>query len=141
MKEVAGELLNSRKLAAFDNTLVVYDDDRQPIRYLVDPLAEHYIEPPRESVPDGMLPPEEFAVRQAVLEMKVFTERYIAFGVWKRLFQRDEYIAAEQLALTKQKALAELVNSGPLYKAALRRIVNAMPEGNGGREALRAYTE
>ena len=32
-----------------------------------------------------------------------------------------------------------LVNSTPLHKAALRRIVSVMPEDNGGREALRDY--
>lgn len=139
--ENSGGALYSREFPPFDNTLVVYDDAGQPIRYLIDPLAEHYIVPPGFSVTDGMLPPEEFAVRKALVEMKLFTERYMSFGVFKRFFHRDEYVAAGKLASRKQEALAHLVNSGPLYKAALRRIVNAMPEDNGGREALREYTK
>lgn len=126
--------------AAFDNTRTVRDDAGDHIRYLTDPLAETYIEPPGAWISEGMLPPEDLEVRRALAEMKALTDHAKSFGFLSRLFGSDTYRKARTAAVEKQQALLSLVNSSREHKAAIRRIVNAMPLGNGGREALLLYT-
>lgn len=123
----------------FDNTVTMSDDAGNPVRFLTDPLQEHYIVPPGDLFEDGMLPPEDLEVRRATIAMKLCTERLACLGVWTRLFRRAEYQEAYDMAAEAQRRLRKLVNSTPAHKAAIRRIVNAMPPGNGGREALASY--
>lgn len=125
----------------FDNTKALSDDAGNPVRYLVDPLAEVYIEPPEAWVSDGMLPPQDLEVREALVELKFATDRLHTFGFVSRMMKSPDYRHALQAAQTKAEALGELVNRSREHKAAIRRIVNAMPLNNGGREALSAYTK
>ncbi len=125
----------------FDVQSHMNDAQGNPIRFITDPLAEHYIEPPGDWVPAGMLPPEEFQVRAALVEMKIFTDLLHDLGIFGRLFNSTEYKKRYKLANEKQNCLRQLVNSSREHKAALRRIVNAMPTDNGGREALLLYTK
>lgn len=112
----------------------------QPFSTLLnDPLDETYLNPPGDFCADGELPEEEMEVRQALISMYVLTNRLMNFNLWKRLFRTREYSSYKSLATDAQQQLMQLVNSTPLHKAALRRIVSVMPEDNGGREALRDY--
>ena len=88
-----------------------------------------------------MIPPEEFQVRAAMLEMKYFTDQLIDLGIIDRLFRTAEYKKRYAVASEKQRILLQLVNSSREHKAAIRRIVNAMPENNGCRSALANYVE
>lgn len=127
--------------APFDNTRTVRDESGNYVRYLIDPLAETYLVPPGAAVCDGMLPPEEFEVRRALLEMKLLTEHVRAFSWLSRIFGSVAYREARDAAAESQKALLCLVNSTHEHKAAIRRIVNAMPPNNGGRESLLSLTQ
>ena len=112
----------------------------QPFSTLLnDPLDETYLTPPEDWCADGDLPEEEIEVRQAFVSMHVLTNRLMNFSLRERLFRTRKYSSARNLATDAQRQLMELVNSTPLHKAALRRIVSAMPEDNGGREALRDF--
>ena len=123
----------------FDNSKTVSDDAGNPVRYLVDPLDEVYIEPPDAWVSEGMLPPQDFEVREALMELKLTTDRVHSFGFIARLTKSTAYRNAIQVARAKADALGELVNRSREHKAAIRRIVNSMPQNNGGREMLAAY--
>ncbi|MTJ94023.1 MAG: hypothetical protein F8N36_14370 [Desulfovibrio sp.] len=133
-------VVEAKNKPPFNNTLFFHDEAGRACRYLTDPLAETYLAPPENLVKDGMLPPQEFEVCAALLEMKLFTERAISYGTWS-FFRRSERRAAWEIARQKQNRLMELVNSSREHKAAIRRIVSAMPPDNGGREVLRPYTK
>ena len=123
----------------FDASQHMRDEAGKPVCFINDPLDEQYVAFPGNSAPEGMLPPEEFEVRRALAEMKIFTERFAEFGFLKKIFDKTTYQQAKQVAIEKQETLRRLVNSSPEHKAAIRRIVSAMPKGNGGREALASY--
>jgi hypothetical protein len=125
--------------APFDNTKTLSDDAGHPVRFLIDPLSDTYIEPPGSMVPDGMLPPQDYEVRKALVEMKFATERLSFFSLIARFFRSKCYCVALEVAQQKQQDLMTMVNSSPEHKASIRRIVNAMPPGNSGREALADY--
>ena len=124
----------------FENALTEWIDG-QEVRYLVDPLADEYLVAPGEAVPRAMLPPEEWEVRNALIEMKFATERVAEMGLIARTVNRAEYDARWQAAVAKQKALRELVQSTRAHRAALRRIVSVMPADGGGREVLAPYLQ
>lgn len=112
----------------------------KPFSSLVnDPLDETYLNLPGDYIAEGELPKEEIEVHKELVSMYVLTNRLMNFNLWERLFRTRKYCSASSLAINAQRQLMELVNSTPLHKAALRRIVSAMPEDNGGREALRDY--
>ncbi|WP_367144222.1 hypothetical protein [Pantoea stewartii] len=103
------------------------------------PLDETYLSPPGDFCAEGELPAEETEVRQALTAMYVLTNRLMNISSWHRLFRTRKYSSASRSATEAQRQLMALVNSTPLHKAALRRILSEMPEDNGGREALRDY--
>lgn len=105
-------------------------------KYLNNPLDEEYLVIPGEFVEEGAIPPEEMDVLRALVAMKVSTGKAGQYGIVARLFRTDDFRKSLAAAVTSQKELMELVNRTPLHKAAIRRIVNAMPPGNGGREAI-----
>ncbi|NQE77603.1 hypothetical protein [Pantoea ananatis] len=112
----------------------------KPFSLLVNhPLDESYLSPPGDTYMEGELPEEETEVRQALTAMYVLTNRLMNIGLWDRLFRTRKYSSASRSATEAQRQLMALVNSTPLHKAALRRIVSVMPEDNGGREALMDY--
>ncbi|PWW11063.1 hypothetical protein [Pantoea sp. AG702] len=112
----------------------------KPFSLLVNhPLDETYLSPPGETYTEGELPEEEIEVRNALTAMYVLTNRLMKIGLWNRLFRSRKYSSAGHSATEAQRRLMVLVNSTPIHKAALRRIVSVMPEDNGGREALRDY--
>jgi hypothetical protein len=123
----------------FDVTQHVKDDAGNPVWFMNNPLDERYVERPGKHVLDGMLPPEEFEVRKALLEMKFFTDQLGEYGFLARILRRPAYQRAEKIAIEKQEHLRKIANSTPEHKAAIRRIVNDMPKSNGGREALASY--
>ena len=127
------------KFSPFDNTKALSDDAGNPVLFLVDPLAEAYIEPPEAWVSEGMLPPQDLEVREALMELKLATGRVHTFGIVARMMKSPNYRQALQAAQSKADALGELVSRSREHKAAIRRIVNAMPPNNGGREALSAF--
>jgi len=103
------------------------------------PLDETYLSPPGDFCAEGELPAEETEVRQALTAMYVLTNRLMSISLWDRLLRTRKYSSASRSAAEAQRQLMSLVNSTPLHKAALRRIVSVMPEDNGGREAIRDY--
>ncbi|MEJ1269079.1 hypothetical protein WDV93_25515 [Pantoea ananatis] len=112
----------------------------KPFSLLVNhPLDETCLSPPGETYTEGELPEEEIQVRHALIAMYVLTDRLMNISLWDRLFRTRRYSSACRPATEAQRRLMTLVNSTPLHKAALRRIVSVMPEGNGGREALSDY--
>lgn len=125
----------------FDRTKSIRNESGASIRFIESPTDEQYLNAPGNFIPEGMLPPEDLQVRVALVEMKLFTERLIAFGLVSRLLRTSRFKKAESVAREKQSALMDLVNSSPEHKAAIRRIVNSMPEGNGGKKALLRYTK
>jgi len=112
----------------------------KPFSLLVNhPLDETYLSPPGDFCAEGELPAEETEVRQALTAMYVLTNRLVNISLWDRLLGTRKYSSASRAETEAQRRLMVLVNSTPLHKAALRRIVSVMPEDNGGREALRDY--
>ncbi len=129
----------AKRAVPFDNTLTFSDEKGSPGRYITDPLQERYLVPPGDWVQAGMLPPEEFEVRAALVEAKIFTERVMSFGFFSLVFGTAKYRQAYEVAREKQRTLMELVNSSPAHKAAARRIVNDLLPSNGLRDALQSY--
>lgn len=123
------------KMPPFDKNAYVLNGDGEVVRYLVDPLAETYLVAPGQTVEPGMLPPEEWQVRAAFIEMREFTQRFAGMGLLARLRRRAEYERARALAIEKQDALFNLVNSTPAHKAAMRRIVTTLR----ARDALEVF--
>ena len=120
----------------FDNTLSLSDDAGSPVRFLLSPFDTKYLTPPGEDIPDGMLPPEDFEVRTALIGVRVATERIGEVGFIATLFRTEKYRAAQALAEKYQNEFKQLVNSSRAHGAALQRIMDAMPPGNGFREFL-----
>lgn len=103
------------------------------------PLDETYLSPPGDTYTEGELPEEETEVRHVLTAMHVLTNSLMNIGLWDRLLRTSKYSSAIRSATEAQRKLMTLVNSSPLHKAALRRIVSVMPEDKDGREALRDY--
>ncbi|EQO56150.1 hypothetical protein G718_04971 [Escherichia coli HVH 43 (4-2173468)] len=107
--------------------------------YLNDPLDEHYQIEPGEWVEEGAIPDEELEVRKQLAALKLCEERLRKCGFFWRLFNSEEYKGYLHIAKTVNDNLMKLVNRTPQHKAAIRRIVNSMPESNGGRESLKDF--
>lgn len=108
-------------------------------KYLNDPLDEHYRLEPGEYVEEGAIPDEKLEVRKQLAALKLCEERLRKCGFFWRLFNSEEYKGYLHIAKTVNDNLMQLVNRTPQHKAAIRRIVNSMPESNGGREALQDF--
>lgn len=129
------------EFSPFDNTKTVKDESGNPVRFLADSLAETYIEPPDAWISDGMLPPQEMEVRKALVTFKFASDSVESFGLLSRMIGSTRYRDAKNQLQLASKSLMTLVNSSREHKAAIRRIVSAMPVNNGGREILAAYVE
>ncbi|HID3699298.1 TPA: hypothetical protein ACXEXX_005408, partial [Klebsiella pneumoniae] len=81
----------------------------------------------------------ELEVRKQLAALKFCEERLRKCGFFWRLFNSEEYKGYLHIAKTVNDNLMQLVNRTPQHKAAIRRIVNSMPESNGGREALQDF--
>ncbi|WP_223170117.1 hypothetical protein [Salmonella enterica] len=88
------------------------------------------------SVEEGSIPDEELEVRKQLAALKLCEERLRKCGFFWRLFNSEEYKGYLHITKTVNDNLMNLVNRTPQHKAAIRRIVNSMPENNGGREFL-----
>lgn len=108
-------------------------------KYLNDPLDERYLIEPGEYVEEGTIPDEELEVRKQLATLKLCEERLRKCGFFWRLFNSEEYRGYLHITKTVNDNLMALVNRTPQHKAAIRRIVNSMPESNGGREALKDF--
>lgn len=108
-------------------------------KFLNDPLDEHYLIPLPDSYVEGELPVEEVSVRHSLLEYRARYDALQSCGLLAIIFKTEEYRSTKSMLEKSHSRLLELVNSSPLHKAAIRRIVNDMPSGNGGREALREF--
>ena len=128
----------SRDFPSFDSALVDRCNGRD-VRYLIDPLADEYLVAPGDDVPTAMLPPEEWEVRRALVDLKLAADHAAEMGPLTRIFNRAECAARKLTAANKREALRALLSSSRAHQAALRRIVGAMPLDNGGREALTPY--
>ncbi|HBJ6256008.1 hypothetical protein JVB16_21470 [Enterobacter hormaechei] len=108
-------------------------------KYLNDPLDERYLLEPEEYVEKGAIPDEELEVRKQLVALKLCEDRLRKCSFFWRLFNSEEYKGYLHIAKTVNDNLMQLVNRTPQHKAAIRRIVNSMPESNGGREALKDF--
>lgn len=111
---------SARRSASFDNRLFVGDGER----FLTDPLAEQYICVPPDGgllVP-GMLPPQEMEVRAALIEAIEAFRQQERIGFWKRLWHFRVASAADELVISKVKALSETRLRSPEHRAAAARI-------------------
>lgn len=108
--------------------------------YVHHPLDETYrVVPEEDALPRQALPEAEWDVRNAVAAMKLLSNEVYGHSFWQRLTRTEgARTAMEKLNWIQQK-LMDLVNSSPEHKAAIRRIVNAMPKEKGGPAALAAY--
>lgn len=122
----------------FDNTKTVSDESGKRVRFLTDPLAETYIEPLGAWISDGMLPPQEMEVREALVAFKIASDKIASMGLLSRMIG-SRYREAKNQHQQASQSLLTLVNSSQEHKAAIRRIVSAMPRDNGGCEFLSAY--
>jgi hypothetical protein len=127
--------------APFDPTATDLDEDGHALRYLDTPLDHEYRVAPPNWVAEGMLPPEDFEVRRAIVEMKLATEHWIGLGFWPRLIGTTAAKHAKAFAVEKQRELRALVQTSPAHKAALRRSIYSMPEDSGGREVPASYLQ
>ncbi|EAM5005941.1 hypothetical protein EIM70_22650 [Salmonella enterica] len=108
-------------------------------RFLLTELDTQYLEIPGDWVEEGEIPEEEMEVRRYLAGFKMASDKVNSFGCLSRLFKSEEYRAYKEMFDIMSNKLLELVNKTPEHKAALHRIVNAMPENNGGRQALEKY--
>jgi hypothetical protein len=125
----------------FDPTATVVDDDGHVIRYLNTPLDNEYIvDPADDCIPEGVLPPEDFEVRRAIVEMKLATEHWRGLGLLHRLMLTEKANKAKALAVRKQRELHLLIQRSPEHTAAFRRIIDSMRD-DVGREVLSSYLD
>ncbi|HBY4457303.1 TPA: hypothetical protein MIU32_22270 [Klebsiella pneumoniae] len=108
-------------------------------KYLNNPLDERYLIEPGEYVEEGAIPHEELEVSKQLAALKLCEDRLRKCGFFWRLFNSEEYKGYLHIAKTVNDNLMRLVNRTPQHKAAIRRIVNSMPENNGGRESLKDF--
>lgn len=108
-------------------------------KYLNNPLDERYLIEPGEYVEEGAIPDEELEVRKQLAALKLCEERLRKCGFFWCLFNSEENKGYLHIAKTVNDNLMKLVNRTPQHKAAIRRIVNSMPENNGGRESLKDF--
>ena len=87
------------------------------------------------------LPPEDLEVRQGLLSYKLALERTNLLHFFSVLFRTAKAQAVFGQVQREHAKLMAFVNKSPEHKAAIRRIVNDMPEGNGGREILAEFVE
>ena len=122
--------------SAFDNTLTLRDIAGNHIRFLVSSFDEKYLVPIPSNIPDGMLPPEDFEVRNALVGVRFYTERIGDVGFIATLFRTEKYRVAKALAEGNINQLKKLTSTSRAHSAALKRIINDMPAGNGFKEFL-----
>lgn len=109
-------------LPDFDPNVTFVDGSR----LINHPLDEVYLSPPGDFIAYGMLPRAEHQIRAAMIEMLFCTKAYMTFGFFKSLFERDEYKRVRSLALDKQKAFREMINSSAEHKAAIKRVFGSL---------------
>lgn len=111
-------------------------------RFVSDALDETYIYGP---IPffasERDLPPEDLEVRQGLLAYKLALERTNVLHFFSVLFRTAKAQALFGQVQREHSKLMDLVNKSPAHKVAIRRIVNDMPQGNGGREALADFVK
>lgn len=109
-------------------------------RYVKNELDETYAGGPIPPVAsENDLPPQDFEVRQELAIYKLTLDQTNTLGFLSVLFRTTR---AKEIFTQVQQAkerLMALVNKSAAHKAAIRRIVNDMPEQNDGRKVLAEY--
>lgn len=130
---------NPHGWTAFDNRIFALDAKGSPVRFITDPLAESYIDIPGRYVLPGMLPPEEFEVSAAFVELHHAIENALGVGLVIRLFQPSRARALKVVAEAKQESFLQLVNRSPAHKAAIRRMATVIGSARNA-QAFAQYT-
>lgn len=110
-----------------------------PQRYVSNKLQERYNEPPGDFVFEGELPAEDLELREALAAMKVAAIKLSSFGIWARIFSSEPYRHGKEIVRGVQTHVVSLVNQSDVHRAALMRIIEAMPRNNGFREQFPNY--
>lgn len=108
-------------------------------KYMNSPLDETYSQIPGELIEEGTIPEEEMEVRRCLAAVKVMLDKAACLGGITRLLKTKAYRDVISLLKFHEANLMEVVNKSPYHKAAIHRIVSAMPKDNGGRKYLLKY--
>lgn len=109
-------------------------------KYINSLLDEEYKVNPGDFIEEGSLPKEEMEVRYCLMAVKVALDKVSQYGYFSHVLKTRNYRMATDLLKQYEENLMITVNKSPIHKAAVRRIVNAMPINNGGRDILLRYT-
>lgn len=113
---------NPHGCTAFDNRIFALDAKGSPVRFITDPLAESYIDIPGKYVLPGMLPPEEFEVSAALVDLHHAIVASLGAGIITWMLRPDRVRKLRAVAELKQRMFVQLINRSPAHKAAIRRI-------------------
>jgi len=107
-----------------------------PPDFVAHPLATTYTREVPPFLPREALPAEDWEVRETLACFKAAVDHWNRCGVVAVLFWTARARAAAQLLQAQKQALRAVVSRSAGHQAALRRVVNAMPAENGGRELV-----
>ena len=127
------------QLPAFDNRIAIECEDGRFIRFLTHPLDRHYIEEPEDAYLPGMLPPAELEMRHALNDLKFALLQTASFNAIGRTLLKRRYRAAQTRLHQIITYITQHIRDSAEHRAALHRIVNAMPNDSSGRELLMQF--
>lgn len=104
--------------------------------YVSDLLDKHYTQPVPEWVERTELPAEDFEVRKALMKYKCALMNWNSCSWISAIFRTKRFMDAKLLHDNQFKELEKVISCSAIHKAALHRVVNAMPANNGARKAL-----
>lgn len=107
------------------------------IVYLGSPLDLQYTHVPTGEVPPGLLPPEEYEMRDAIEALREATKAIRRVRHLDRLFSKPEYLAAKERLDDMRTNLRARVWCSRECRAALTRMVYVMPNGRERRQLMR----
>ncbi|AZN69856.1 MULTISPECIES: hypothetical protein [Acinetobacter calcoaceticus/baumannii complex] len=115
---------------AFDPNLTMSLNGRN-IQFLLNPLDEKYLEDPAifthyRYIKGGMLPPEEFEIRQALRKVIFYEKTISSFGLLNKIIHQEQYQEAQVEAKVWKEKLLNLMNKSPQHEAAIKRIVSTL---------------
>lgn len=110
------------QLAPFDNTVTMMEADGAEVRFLVDPLSDHYLVMPGEYCRVGMLPPCELEIRTLCWNILLLNTNAMQLTVADRIWNRPECFAYSDALSKLVDELKAAVQNGPMEKAAFLRV-------------------
>jgi hypothetical protein len=103
------------------------DTNQSP--YVLHSLAETYLKEPEEWVEAGALPPQEMELRKVMASLRIAKGHLDAFDVVTKFLDGKGYKETRRVFERQCETLRLLVKASPEHRAALKRILSVMSDG------------